>query len=113
MRVPKSNPSTAMRMMWINDIFSGKEDRVKITIGDNCKISINDLRHVKEDSDGTKLKEKVTDPKTKVRYEPFGHTSDTLEYLVTKAFNKEFVEWQRGGKIKKRIALKHKDVINY
>jgi hypothetical protein len=32
--------------------------------------------------DGTKNKQKTTDPKTGVKYEKYGHLSDCLDYLL-------------------------------
>lgn len=103
MRVPRSNPSVAMRGNWINeDIF--EKEIIKLRISDKCFHTIQDLQFTKEDSDGTKLKKKEKDVRTGVTYEKWGHCSDVLDYLLTFAFNREFLNYQRGGRKVKMIA---------
>ena len=95
LRVPKSNPSVAMRGRFINSLFLGEVDGCKVLIGDKLDMMIHDLSNVYEDSDGTKLKSKTKDPKTGVTYEKNGHFSDTLDYIVCEYFKKEFRAFQR------------------
>jgi hypothetical protein len=37
------------------------------------------------------LKKRITDPKTKVSYEPNGHLTDTLKDMTISAFNTEYL----------------------
>jgi hypothetical protein len=96
-RVLSSNPSVVMRGNWINTMF--EKQTVKITIGENCKLTINDLISLKEASDGTKLKEMDSDPKTGARFQKVGHFSDILDYVMVSAFADEYATYQRGGRV--------------
>ena len=89
-RVPRSNPSVSMRGLFINSIFAGQNGYLSILISDSCKISIEDIRNVKQASDGTKLKEKAVNPKTGIPYEKYGHCSDSAEYFICKYFETEY-----------------------
>lgn len=95
-KVPSSNPSVMMRALFINEVFRGNVQEVDIRIGEDCLKTIEDFRYCKEAPDGTKLKEKVTDPVTKIRFEPYGHATDSAEYIICEYFKKEFKRWQRG-----------------
>jgi len=97
MRVLNSNPSVAMRGMWINTVLDKEIGGIKIIINDKCKKTINDFVLLKEAADGTKLKEMETDTKTKVRYQKVGHFTDLFDYLICYAFAGEFDQYQRGG----------------
>lgn len=56
-----------------------------------------DLVYQIRNEDGTKNKQKVTDPKTKVRYEKFGHNSDVFDYVLCTFLSKSWLKYQRGG----------------
>jgi hypothetical protein len=96
MRVPRSNPSVAMRGNWINDMLEMGDDR--IIIGENCHKAMEDLQFLKEDSDGTKSKKKEKDIRTGISYEKYGHLSDTMDYFLCQYFNREFLLYQKGGR---------------
>ena len=112
-RVPLSNPSVLIRGMWINQIFQGRIKEINVLIGDNCPETISDFKYLKEDSEGKKLKEMVKDGTTKVRYQRYGHTTDTFDYFLTKVFNEDFNEFMGGSSTGKRLALKAKDISSY
>lgn len=112
-RVPLANPPVMIRGMFINDILRGKYEDVEIIIGENCRKIIEDLRYVKEAADGTKLKEKVKDPRTGVTYEPHGHMSDTLDYFICQYLNPLFVKFQHGSSTSKRVAIRAYDATNF
>jgi hypothetical protein len=95
-RVLSSNPSVIMRGNWINTIFEKEIGKLKITIGDNCKKTIEDLVKLKEAADGTKLKELETDAKTHVRFQKYGHFTDLLDYIMCSAFGSRFAKYQAG-----------------
>lgn len=105
-RVPLANPAVMVRGIFINQVFQGRFPGVTITIGENCKKTIQDIRYTKEAADGTKLKETVKDPKTGVRYEPYGHLSDTMDYFVCFYMQSKFNEFLHGDSTGKRIAMK-------
>jgi len=95
MRVPKANPSVAMRGNFINEILSNNQDGIYFYVDPRCHNSIADLRFVKEAPDGTKFKQLETDVRTKIRYERYGHCSDSLDYLIIRAFESEYSRFQR------------------
>ena len=99
MRVPSSNPGVKSRIDWINQVIALNRDGINITINSNCIKLIEDLQNVKEASDGTKLKAKTTDKKTKVRFEKYGHLSDCLDYFLCKCFIEEYNIFKNGGKV--------------
>ena len=95
-RVAASNPSVAMRGNWINTVFEKNIGGLVFTIGDNCKRTVNDFVQLKEAADGTKAKEKETDPKTKVSYQKVGHFTDLFDYIACSAFIGAFGAYQKG-----------------
>lgn len=105
-KIPTKNPSVALRGMFMNDVFDGKIQGVTIKIHSRCKLTIEDLKYVKEAADGTKLKENVKDPRTKVTYQKYGHFSDILDYMTCEIFRTEYRAFQRSGTTPKRVALK-------
>jgi hypothetical protein len=96
-RVPSANPSVIMRGQFINHIFTKGFGGVQIFVGRKCKNSTADLINLKEAPDGTKFKKKILDPKTGVRYEEYGHTSDTMDYFLCEAFYSQYQEYQQGN----------------
>jgi len=105
LRVPKANPSPFMRGVFINAILSKQLD-ISMEIGQHCKRTIEDLQSVKEAADGSKEKKKITDPKTEVRYEPYGHLSDSLDYFICEYFKDEYRGFQKQGKEGKAFTFK-------
>ena len=97
-RVTNSNPSVLMRGNWINTILENELEGITITIGENCKMTINDFVNVKESADGTKSKEKETDPTTKVQFQKYGHFTDLFDYMICSAFANDFNRYQYGMK---------------
>jgi len=93
-RVLKSNPSVVMRGNWINTVLEKQLGGVRVVIGEHCRLAINDLILLKEAADGTKNKEMDTDPKTKVRYQKYGHFTDLFDYVMCSAFSHEFALYQ-------------------
>ena len=94
MRLPTSNPSVTMSGAFINACYEYNFSDIKITIGEHCKLSINDYIESKEASDGTILKEKTKDPLTNVTYEKNGHFSDAKRYFLTKCFESAYLKFQ-------------------
>lgn len=52
--------------------------------------TINDFRYMKEGADSKKLKEMVTDEKTRIKYQKHGHPTDAFEYFATSAFEPDY-----------------------
>jgi hypothetical protein len=95
MRVPASNPPIAMRGNFINEVLGNNQGGITFYIDHSCHNSIADLRFTKEAPDGTKFKKMETDVRSGVRYQKYGHCSDSLDYLIVKAFQHEFTKFQR------------------
>lgn len=83
-------PSVSLIGDFVNAIFDGTLPFAEIVIGEHCKKAINDYIETKQDKDGSILKKRETNPKTKVSFEPNGHFTDTLKDFIVQAFNKEF-----------------------
>lgn len=98
LRVLTKAPPVSMRGNFINTCFETGYDGIDIKIGYNCLKTLDDYSYLKEDSDGTKLKEKGKDQSTGVSFEKFGHTSDANDYFLCYVFANEFSKYQRGGK---------------
>jgi PBSX family phage terminase large subunit len=96
LKVPQANPSIMMRGLFMNAIMGDRFAGISFKIGNNCPEAKNEFINVKEAEDGTKFKEMITDPQTKVRYQIFGHISDLSDYLVCEAFKTDFLTFQRG-----------------
>lgn len=97
-RVLKSNPSVAMRGSFINAILEKETFGITFHIDPNCKEAITDFIMTKEAPDGSKVKDSVTDPKTKARYQQYGHLTDLTDYFFVSAFANEFDKYQNGGR---------------
>lgn len=92
-RLPRRNPNVVSRGNFINDIFSQSIFDIEYTIDENCIRTIDDYENVKESSDGTKHKKKITNPVTKVSYEEFGHLSDTDDYFLCEYYKPQYEKY--------------------
>jgi hypothetical protein len=93
-RIPSSNPPVAISGDFVNAIYSDQYQGVSITINEDCRVSINDYVHVKQDRDGGMLKKRITDAKTKASYEEHGHFSDTKRYFIVECFKDVFHQYK-------------------
>lgn len=106
-RIATSNPNLVTRQQFLNTIFYNQARNepykgIKIIIGDNCKLTKEDIQNVKEDpseSNRGKLKEKAVDSESGISYQKYGHMSDTLDYLMCFVFSGEYAEYKSGGKV--------------
>jgi hypothetical protein len=85
-RVIRRNPSIVRSRDFVNKLFAGGYPNIKMNISNSCKNLIKDLEFLKEAPDGGKLIEKTKDEKTGQTYEKYGHTSDSMRYLLVGAF---------------------------
>ena len=92
-RVQRSNPEIRKRVLFLCAIFERRVPGVEILIDRQCYNLINDLLYIKQDANGGKLKQAITE--NGVRFEQYGHTSDALEYLVTTVAEKQFHNFER------------------
>jgi hypothetical protein len=103
LKVDVKAPPVVMRINWISTIHERTNQpdiepfqKIEIYFDESCVNGINDYTYLKEASDGTKLKEKYTDPETNVTYEKYGHCSDADDYFFAMVFSKEFSEYVSG-----------------
>jgi len=89
----RSAPSVSVIGDFINAIYEENWGGMSITIGEHCKYSISDYIELKQDKDGGTLKKRITDPQTKVSYEPVGHLSDTKKDFIVSCFANEFAQF--------------------
>jgi PBSX family phage terminase large subunit len=88
-------PNVSLTGDFINEILAREIFNLSIEINEGCKDSINDYIQVKEDADGGIFKKRIKDPITGVMFEPLGHLTDTMRYLICKAFEEEFVKYSQ------------------
>lgn len=95
-RVSEKAPGVALRIRWIDSVFAAGLYGLEFVVGSNCIITIADYQFGKEDSDGTKLKEKVKDPVTGQSYEKYHHCTDANDYFYCRCFGGEWAKYQSG-----------------
>jgi hypothetical protein len=93
-RVPTRNPSLERRGDFINSLFLVGYKEHTIRIADKCVHLIADLSNVKENIEGGKLKEKTT--KDGRSYEPWGHMSDSMDYVICELWKNFYDEYFNG-----------------
>lgn len=93
-RVPFSNPSIKLRGDFINHVFFEGYEGIEIFLNPKCTMTVEDFQNIKEASDGTKFKEKIKHPITKIPYEKWGHLSDCFDYMICEAFKTEYLKYQ-------------------
>lgn len=96
LRVAGSAPSVAMRGKWINAVFADLRE-IKVFISEESPLFVSDLLNLKEAADGTKYKQKVKDENTGVTSEKYGHFTDGMDYFLCKAFESDYMNFQKGG----------------
>lgn len=102
LRLLSVNPNIVMSKLFVDGILNEDMD-FRITIdSDRCKKAIHDYEYCMEAADGTTDKKMITNKLTGVRYQQYGHFSDTLRYFITTILKNEYQVFLQGGK--KRIA---------
>lgn len=86
-------PPQVQRLEFINSLFEGF-DGWEILIDMRCRKLVEDMVYQKKNSDGTKCKSKVTDPKSGVKYEKYGHLSDCLDYAICMFINDSWTKFK-------------------
>lgn len=81
LKLLKKQPPQVTRCDFVNEVFTSYSGW-QIQIDIRCRKLTEDLIYQLKNNDGTKSKQKVTDPKTGVKYEKYGHLSDCLDYLL-------------------------------
>lgn len=88
-RVPYKHPSVINRKDFINNALEGVYD-IEVIIDNRCRRSVEDFEFLKEDINGKKKKERVTNKDNGTTYEPYGHTSDSFDYIFCEVFKPLF-----------------------
>ena len=96
--IGNSNPSVAMSGEFINAVFEGSIPGLSITIGDTCRVSMEDYQSVQKDANGGILKTRVKNKMTMQTYEEHGHLSDTFRYVVCDLMKEEFIAFSNKRK---------------
>ncbi len=96
LKLLKKQPPQTTRCDFVNEVFSGYEGW-EIQIDIRCRKLTEDLIYQLKNNDGTKCKQKVTDPKTGVKYEKYGHLSDCLDYLLCYYLRDTWHKFKSGG----------------
>ena len=96
--IGNSNPSVAMSGEFINAIFEGSIPGLSITIGEKCRVSMEDYQSVQKDANGGILKTRVKNKMTMQTYEEHGHLSDTFRYVVCDLMRDEFIAFSNKRK---------------
>lgn len=100
-KVPSKNPPVVSKGAFMNLILEKEWGDIVIQIDPSCKLSISDYAYTIEDSDGTILKKRVTNPDTGVSYEKNGHHVDAASYFLCEAFLSDFTRYLSGGSVSK------------
>ena len=96
-RTTPSNPSVRMSKDFFNSILEGDVPGMTFGVDKDCRLAILDYENTKEDRNGKVDKRTVTDPTTKVSYQPYGHFVDLTRYFLVNTFAHEYALYQKGG----------------
>lgn len=96
-RVLRSSPSVRMSAEFFNSILDSELYNLRFRVDNSCRIAILDYENTKEDKNGKVDKKTVTDPITKVSYQPYGHFVDLTRYFLCYTFAAEYAKYQSGG----------------
>lgn len=94
LKLLQKQPSQKNRVEWINELFNGL-DGWSIYIDLKCRKLTEDFIYQLRNEDGTKNKQKVVYPATKVRYEKYGHCSDVFDYILCTFLSASWRKYQR------------------
>lgn len=97
-RTTKSNPSVRMSADFFNSILEGNVTGLSFGADKDCRKAILDYENTKEDKNGHVDKKTVTNPKTQVSYQPWGHFVDLTRYFLVNTYPDEYAKFKRGGK---------------
>lgn len=95
LKLLKKQPPQVTRCDFVNEVFSGYNGW-EVLIDIRCRKLTEDLIYQLKNNDGTKSKAKVTDAKTGVKYEKYGHLSDCLDYLFCYYLRDSWYKFKNG-----------------
>lgn len=97
--VGTANPSVIMSKDFVNSILESEIQGLRFGVDKSCRKAISDFENTKEDKNGKIDKKTVTNPVTKVSYQPWGHFVDILRYFFVQSFPNEYARYQKGGDV--------------
>lgn len=103
LKVATLAPPVVQRIAWQNAIFEDELGHIELLINEKCSYTVMDYIYGKEDSDGTKFKEKYKD-ETGVQCERYHHITDANDYFLTFIFRSEFNLYLRGNREREYLA---------
>ena len=92
--VLRRNPPHSKARDFMNDVYAGNLP-IEVTFDPDMHTTIRDHQNLKAGPDGGILKTMVTDKKTGVRYEQWGHCSQAVYYEVISAFKSLYDEYEQ------------------
>jgi phage terminase large subunit len=92
--VLSGSPNVKMSAEFFNSILESEVQGLKFRVDIKCRTAIIDFENTKEDKNGKIDKKTVTDPVTKVAYQPYGHFVDLTRYFLCYTFQDEYLKWQ-------------------
>lgn len=95
--VLRSHPSVKMSANFLNDILENEAQGLRFRADKLARVAILDYENTKEDKNGNVDKKTITDPITKVSYQPWGHFVDLTRYFICYTFPDEYINYQRSG----------------
>ena len=105
-------PPQVARLEFVNSLFEGY-DGWELLIDMRCRKFTEDLVYQKKNADGTKNKSKVTDPKSGVKYEKYGHLSDCFDYALCLCINESWQKFRSSRKVLETTATPIYGTFNY
>lgn len=96
-RVLQGSPSVKMSTDFFNSILQSEIHGLRFRVDKSCRVAILDFENTKEDKNGKVDKKTVTNPLTKVPYQPWGHIFDISRYFLVYTFAAEYAIYNRGG----------------
>ena len=103
------------RSSFANAVFSGGIYGLLFRVSASCKKAIEDFKYIKEDTDGSKIKQMWLDPETGIKCQRWGHLSDAFDYFLPVAFRRQYDDYihHTGGKYKSREIFGRTDKFGY
>lgn len=89
----QKQPPQITRLEFVNAILNGFNGW-QVMIDMRCRKLTEDMVYQQKNSDGTKAKKKVLNPKTGGKEEKYGHLSDILDYVLVLFLNNEWRRFQ-------------------
>lgn len=95
LKLLKKQPPQVIRCGFVNEVFTGYNGWT-VEIDLKCRKLTEDMIYQQKNEDGTKAKHKVTDAKTGMKFEKYGHLSDCLDYLLCYYLRDSWYKYKSG-----------------